>query len=90
MKLKATYCDLPDGSLVLDIDGFAKKEKIEISVTNGVISVDYTDKDADISLSHLEALNFLFAPVCPMREALPVFAKIWLPLPIYLFSSDAV
>lgn len=90
MRLKAEYCDLPDGSLVLDIDGFAKKEKIEISVKNGVVSVEHTDKAADIALAHLEAMNFLFAPVCPMRESLPVFAKIWLPLPIYLYSSDAV
>ena len=69
---------------------FAKKEKIEISVKNGVVSVEHTDKAADIALAHLEAMNFLFAPVCPMRESLPVFAKIWLPLPIYLYSSDAV
>ena len=89
-NLKAQYTELPEGSLVLDIDGFAKKEKIEISVKNGAISVDYTDKTPDIALSHLEAMNLLFAPVCPKRETLPVFAKIWLPLPIYLYSSDAV
>ena len=90
MKLKAGYCDLPDGSIVLDIDGFAKKEKIELSVKNGEITVDYSDKVADFTMSHLEAMNFLFAPVCPMRELLPIFAKVWLPLPIYLYSSDAV
>lgn len=90
MKLKAEYCDLPDGSYVLDIDGFAKKEKLEISVKDGVIAVEYSDKDADMTLSHLEAMNLLFAPVCPARDLLPVFAKIWLPLPLYLYSSDAV
>lgn len=90
LKLKATYTDMPDGAFVLDIDGRACKERIKISVNNGEVSVECTDEEADLSLSHLEAMNLLFASVCPMREKLPVFAKIWLPLPIYLYSSDAV
>lgn len=90
MKLKASYTDMPDGSFVLDIDGRARRERIKIKVCNGEISVEVTDNDADISLSHLDAMNLLFASVCPMREKLPSFAKIWLPLPIYLYSSDAV
>lgn len=90
MKLKSEYAELPNGSIVMDIDGFAKKEKLEISVQDNTISVEYTENGADISLSHLEAMNLLFAPVCPKREKLPLFAKIWLPLPIYLYSSDAV
>ena len=90
MKLKATYTDMPDGSFVLEVDGRAKKERIKIAVCNGEVSVDYSDDVADLSLSHLDAMNLLFASVCPMREKLPAFAKIWLPLPIYLYSSDAV
>ncbi len=90
MKLKATYSEMPNGELVLDIDGRGGHERIEIAVSNGNISVEHTEKDADITLSHLDAMNLLFASVCPKREQLPIFAKIWLPLPLYLYSTDAV
>lgn len=90
IKLKATYTDLPDGVLVLGINGRSCRENIRITVFGGNISVDYTDDEPAVELEHLEAMNLLFAPVCPLRESLPVHAKIWLPLPIYLYSSDAV
>ncbi len=90
MMLKATYTDMPDGSMVIDIDGKASREKLRLTVCDGNISVDYCDDEADITLSHLEAMNLLFASVSVAREKLPTFAKIWLPLPIYLYSSDAV
>ena len=90
IKLKATYTDLPDGVLVLGINGRSRRENIGITVFGGNISVDYTDDEPAVELDHLEAMNLLFAPVCPLRESLPVHAKIWLPLPIYLYSSDAV
>lgn len=90
MRLKSIYTNMPDGAFVLDVEGRARREKIKISVYGGAVSVEYTDEAADISLSHLEAMNLLFASVCPMREKLPVFAKIWFPLPLYLYSSDAV
>lgn len=90
IKLKATYTDLPDGVLVLGINGRSRREKIRITVFGGNISVDYTDDEPAVELEHLEAMNLLFAPVCPLRESLPIHAKIWLPLPIYLYSSDAV
>ncbi len=90
IKLKATYTDLPDGVLVLGINGRSRRENIRITVFGGNISVDYTDDEPAVELEHLEAMNLLFAPVCPLRESLPIHAKIWLPLPIYLYSSDAV
>ncbi len=90
MNLKATYTELPDGVLVLGIDGRSHRENIKISVYSGNITVEYTEDSPFMELSHLDAMNLLFAPVCPCREKLPIFAKIWLPLPIYLYSSDAV
>ena len=90
MQLKSTYTALPDGKIVIDIDGKARREKIAITVTNGTIKVDCCEDDADLTLNHLEAMNLLFAPVSVAREVLPDFAKIWLPLPIYIYSSDAV
>ncbi len=90
LRLKASYSTLPDGKLILDIEGRGGHERIEIAVAEGSISVSHTDKAPDVTLSHLDAMNLLFAPICPAREKLPVFAKIWLPLPIYIYSSDAV
>ncbi len=90
LKLKATYTDLPDGSIVLGIQGRTRKENIKISVATGSISVEYTDETPYTEIDHLEAMNLLFANVCPAREELPMFAKFWFPLPIYLYSSDAV
>ena len=90
MHLKATYTDLPDGRIVLDIHGKARDEKLSISVNGGKISVEYTEDAADMELSHLDAMNILFAPVSVKREVLPNFAKIWFPLPIHVYSSDAV
>lgn len=90
MQLKSTYAELPDGRLVLHIDGRAGTERILIFVRDGRISVEYTDDEADISTTHIEAMNLLFASVCPKRERLPAFAKIWLPLPLYFYSSDVV
>jgi predicted N-acetyltransferase YhbS len=90
MALKATYTDLPDGRIILDIDGKAGREKICIQVSSGEISVDYTDDNPDLVLSHIEAMNLIFAPVSIKRENLGNFAKIWFPLPIYVYSSDAV
>ena len=66
------------------------KENIKISVNNGNAKVEYTDEAPELELSHIDAMNLLFAPVCPWREKLPNHAKIWLPLPIYVYSSDAV
>ncbi len=90
IHLKATYTDLPDGKIVLDINGKAREEKIAVSVANGAISVEYCEDDADLTLEHLEAMNLLFAAVSVKRDCLPNFAKIWFPLPIHLYSSDAV
>ena len=90
MNLKATYTNMPEGSIVIDVDGKAGRERLKISVTNGIPSVEYTEEEPDLALSHLDAMNLLFAPVSVKRDKLQNFAKIWFPLPIYIYSSDAV
>ena len=90
MELKSTYTDLPDGSIDLDIEGRARHERIKVCVCSGTISVEYTEEDPGLVLSHLEAMNLIFAPLSVKRIQLPDFAKIWFPLPIYVYSSDAV
>ena len=91
MKLKATYEMLPDGELVLLIHGRGGDERLLLSVKDGVPSVETTENRApDLTLEHIEAMNLLFAPYAPARLTLPSFAKVWFPLPLYVYSSDAV
>ena len=90
MKLKATYSKLPDGELCLSIDGRGGKEKILLSVKEGVPSVTDTDRDPDLELGHLEAMNLLFAIYSVPREKLPDHARLWLPLPLSIYPADTV
>lgn len=90
MELKTTYSHLPDGRLVFDIDGRGGREKIAVEVVDGKPSVMNTDDDADFTLGHIDAQNLFFAPICAEREMLPDFARLWFPLPLYLYYADAV
>lgn len=91
-RLKAQTCraSLPDGELTLLIHGRGGDENITLTVSGGVPDVRRTDKTPYAEYDHLSAMNILFSPLCPQREVLPSFARLWLPLPIYLFSADAV
>ena len=92
LALKATYTALPDGKLTLLIHGHAGDERITLSVENGKTAVApaaQTD-EVDIELGHLEAINLLFSPFCPARDRLSVHARVWLPLPIWMYAADEV
>ncbi len=90
LKAKSAAKPLPDGELTLLIHGRGGDENITISVKNGVPGVQRTDKKADFEYDHLTAMNVLFAPLCPERDRLPDFARLWLPLPIFIYYADAV
>ena len=90
MKLKATYSPLCDGSFTVNVDGFAGEERLRISVSGGVPSVEYTDAEPELELSHIEAMNIFFAPFRPERERLPAAPRSWFPLPIFVYPADAV
>ena len=90
MKLKATYATLPDGELTLHVDGRAGEENLLFRVENGIPSVEKTDCEPQLRLSHLEAERLLFASVSPDRLSLPTFAQLWFPLPIWMYSADMV
>ena len=90
MKLKATYAKLPEGELVLHIDGRAGEENLIFRVQGGIPSVENTDREPQIKLSHLEAERLLFASANPERFSLPAFAQLWFPLPIWMYSADMV
>ncbi len=90
--LKATYATLPDGKLTLLIHGRAGDERLTLSVSHGVPAVDRAGEDllVDRELSHLDAINLLFSPFCPARETLPDHARLWLPLPLWMYPADEV
>lgn len=91
MRLKSQCMgQLPDGELTLRIHGRGGEENITLSVTGGEADVGATNKTPYGEYSHLDAMNLLFAPVCPARDSLPPFARLWLPLPIFIHYVDAV
>lgn len=90
LKLKATYTELPEGELSMLIHGVAGDEKLRIYIRGDAARVEEYDGEVDIELDHIDAINVLFSPFCPIRDTLPHFARILLPLPLWLFYADAV
>jgi predicted acetyltransferase len=90
MNLKNTFYPLQEGSLVLDIK---EKGRYKIEVKNGTLSVEETDADYDISLSHLDASALLFSHSSFVNSAYnyahPV-VKSWFPLPLFYPELDNV
>jgi predicted N-acetyltransferase YhbS len=90
LKLKATYSSLCDGQIVLEIEGFCR---LCIRVDCQQVTVSKTIEPAELFLSHLKAMNFLFSPVSAFYSYSPeLFARIasWFPLPLYWPSSDRI
>ena len=90
LKLKATYTELPEGELAMLIHGVAGDEKLRIYIRGDAARVEEYDGEVDIELDHIDAINVLFSPFCPIRDTLSHFARILLPLPLWLFYTDAV
>lgn len=90
--LKATYESLPAGELCLLIHGRAGDEKLHFSVRDGKPEVFLADPDERplMALEHLQAINLLFSHFCPARAALPDFARLWFPLPLWMYAADEV
>ena len=43
-----------------------------------------------VELSHLEAMRYFFSPDCVRRRTAPDFAKVWFPLPLWIYAADCV
>lgn len=92
LALKQTYCPLPDGCLSLLIHGYARDERIRLTVADGEPTVETIPETApvDCELSHLEAMELLFSPVCPCRDTAGELVRSWFPLPIFMYRADEV
>ncbi len=88
LRLKATYAALADGVWSLAIDG---GERLRISVSGGVPSVEALPQDAPcaLTLPPLEATALLFSTTgYTMASTLPPQVQTWLPLPLFLPNQD--
>ncbi len=92
MKLKLTYADLADGEVTLLIHGYAGDERVKLTVKGGTPSVLRVSDDtpADHEMTHLEALNILFAPISPLRDRMDGLMRDWFPLPLWMYRADEV
>lgn len=90
LRLKASCCNLSDGRMTVLVHGRGGDERLEITAEAGRTGVAVTQAEADVELSHLEAMNFFFAPACALRSSAPAVASNWFPLPLWLYSADAV
>ncbi len=90
--LKTSYTALADGELTLLIHGRARDERLKIMVQANVATITPLPDHipVDWELSHLEAMNLLFAPLSPTRDALPTLWRDWFPLPLWIYRADEV
>ncbi len=90
LSLKAKTAGICDGSIVLLIHGIKKDERLEITVDGGSVTVEETDKPADVELEHSEAEVFVAGIYSARRDERPVNARGWFPVYNYANSQDNV
>ena len=92
LALKQTYVQLPDGQITLLIHGYARDERIRVTVEGSTSRVESVEEDipVDYELTHSEALSLLFSPISPLREEGTHLAQVWFPLPLCMCHADGV
>ncbi len=91
LQVKADTETLMNGSYVFRIPGEAS---VRLQVKDGKVSAENVSEQekADITLSHLQMMNFLFAPSgrIGVRGGQPELEKNWLPIPVCFSEQDNV
>lgn len=90
LAVKAGRMPLCNGSVVMLIHGDKGDEKFELSVCDGKVSAEYTDKQPDIELEHREAIRLIAAQYSARRAELPAFAQAWFPVDFHCYAQDNV
>lgn len=92
LQLKQTYTELQDGEAAFLIHGYARDERIRITVCNGEVKTEIIPdcRPVDYELSHLGAMEFIFSPISPLRETSSALMRTWFPLPICMYRADEV
>lgn len=86
LKLKAGYCKLTRGELILEIADYGT---LRIFVEDGGLGCEKTDRAPQLRLTALEASRFLFGPLTPDYVAEAPDMN-WLPLPLSWNGQDRV
>lgn len=88
MKLKASYNAMPEGEMILGIEGWGN---LKLYVRGGSAGACRTEEAAPLTLDRLAATRYLFGPlphVCAGAD-MPM-ASAWLPLPLSWNLQDRV
>jgi hypothetical protein len=86
LRLKATYTDLPDGELTLQIEGYGS---IRLFVCGNDVGCERV-ASGGIPVNRLQATSLLFGPLAPQvaLPSAPAIANAWLPLPLTWDTTD--
>ncbi|MDR3709750.1 MAG: GNAT family N-acetyltransferase [Capsulimonadaceae bacterium] len=92
IKFKHSYSALPDGEIVLCIEGCGN---LIIGVKGDNAGCQKSDRASDISMSRMEAARFLFGPLAasavrPIPHRLQALCNAYFPLPLTWFPQDSV
>lgn len=88
METRHQQRPLQAGKLILCIEG---QKPFEIIVDKRGVLLHDTDREPDYSLSHLEAMDFLFSPMNLIsNRRYGLTARDWFPLPLSIWTADGV
>ena len=88
MKLKASYCPLPQGEIKIGIENYGV---IRVYVDEKGAGCEKTDAAPDLELDQLSASRYVFGPCAPVYTgAASLFAQSCFPLPLSWNGQDRV
>ena len=88
IKLKNSYCELPHGELVIEIENYGA---LRIYVNESGIGCERTDKTPYITLDRLSASRYIFGLNAPIYSGKAnAFVQAWFPLPLGWNGQDRV
>jgi hypothetical protein len=90
LTIKAQRINLCSGTLKVLVHGWAKDEKIAITVSGKEVSVVPTEDEPDVELDKLEAIAFFAGNYSLKRLPLPAFAQNWFPVDFFMHGQDNV
>ncbi len=90
LALKAERMNLASGTLKILVHGMNGDEFLAVTVDGKEVTVKEAAGDADIELSHRDAIVFISGLYSKDRLDIPAFAQGWFPLDFFSYSLDNV